>query len=40
MLVTALEAEIADYIALYAEERDSNGNRLVVRNGHCPERDI
>ena len=40
MLVTALEAEIADYIALYAEERDSKGKRLVVRNGHCPEREI
>ena len=29
-----------DYIQLHKEHRDENGQRLVVRNGHLPEREI
>ncbi|MFF7238182.1 IS256 family transposase [Streptomyces collinus] len=34
MLVAALEAEVNQYIAELAAERDERGHRLVVRNGH------
>lgn len=34
MLATALEAEVSQYIAELAGERDEAGRRLVVRNGH------
>ncbi|MDX3098972.1 IS256 family transposase [Streptomyces sp. ME19-03-3] len=34
MLATALEAEVEQYIAELAAERDDRGRRLVVRNGH------
>jgi putative transposase len=40
MLGKAIEAEVADYIALHARERDAHGHRLVVRNGHAPNRDV
>jgi len=40
MLLTALEAEVADYIARHADERDEDGRRLVTRNGHARERRI
>jgi putative transposase len=33
MLVTALKAEVDAYVAAHAEERDSEGHALVVRNG-------
>jgi hypothetical protein len=33
MLAEALQAEVDDYIARFAAERDENGHRLVVRNG-------
>jgi hypothetical protein len=33
MLVTALKAEVDAYVAAHAEERDSQGHALVVRNG-------
>src|SRR5215208_49751 len=37
MLAQALQAEVDDYIARNAGERDENGRRLVVRNGtHQP----
>jgi transposase-like protein len=37
MLAEALRAEVDDYIARFAEVRDENGHRLVVRNGsHAP----
>ena len=37
MLAAALQAEVDAYIAAFAEERDENGRRLVVRNGsHAP----
>lgn len=40
MLAQAVEAEVAGYIDRYAEIRDAAGHRLVVRNGHLPEREI
>ena len=37
MLAEALQAEVDAYIARFAEDRDENGRRLVVRNGrHAP----
>jgi hypothetical protein len=39
MLAEALRAEVETYIAGFADERDENGHRLVMRNGyhqrHC-----
>ncbi len=35
MLAAALEAEVDDYLAASAAERDEHGRRLVVRNGHA-----
>src|SRR3954469_6825254 len=40
MIATALEAEVADYIERFAEQRDADGKRLVVRNGRARERKI
>jgi transposase-like protein len=40
MLGHAIEAEVADYIAVHAYQRDADGHRLVVRNGHAPEREL
>ncbi len=40
MLGNAIEAEVADYIAAHAHERDADGHRLVVRNGHAAEREL
>jgi len=40
MLTKAIEEEVADYIAAHAKDRDADGHRLVVRNGHAPTRDI
>ena len=40
MLAQAVEAEVANYIEQFKDSRDSNGQRLVVRNGHHPERTI
>ena len=33
MLAEALQAEVDAYIARFADDRDENGRRLVVRNG-------
>ena len=38
MLAEALQAEVDAYIARFADERDENGHRLVVRNGTVPAR--
>jgi putative transposase len=38
MLAAAIESEVEEYIQRHAEERGSDGRRLVVRNGHLPER--
>jgi len=40
LLVQAVEAEVAAYIERHADFRDADGHRLVVRNGHLPERKI
>src|SRR5215203_858107 len=40
MLAAALEAEVDDYLAAHAAERDEHGRRLVVRNGHARPREV
>jgi len=35
-----LEAEVDDYLAAHAVERDERGRRLVVRNGHARPRQV
>ena len=40
MLAEAVENEVAEYIEAHAAERDTDGRRLVVRNGHMPSRSI
>jgi putative transposase len=40
MIATALEAEVADYVDRFADERDVDGKRLVVRNGRARERKL
>jgi putative transposase len=40
MLAAALEAEVDDYLAAHAAERDEGGRRLVVRNGHARQRAV
>ena len=40
MLAEALQAEVDAYIAPFADERDENGRRLVVRNGYHQSREV
>jgi putative transposase len=40
LLQAAIENEVIDYIEFNKDRRDENGQRLVVRNGHLPEREI
>ncbi len=40
MLTEALQAEVDAYIARFADERDGNGHRLVVRNGSHQPREV
>jgi len=40
MLATAIENEVAEYLAAHREQLDARGHRLVVRNGHMPTRTI
>jgi len=40
MLVEAVENEVAEYVKAHSHHRDDHGHRLVVRNGHLPERTI
>ena len=40
MLAEAIENEVAEYIKTHSHRRDGHGHRLVVRNGHLPERTI
>lgn len=40
MLQVALEAEVQEFIDLYANHKDSNGHRVVVKNGYKPSRSI
>jgi putative transposase len=40
MLAAALQAEVATYIERFADLRDENGHRLVVRNGTAGSRTV
>ena len=40
MLAAALEAEVDAYVTALADERDEQGHRLVVRNGHANARSL
>ncbi len=40
LLIETIETEVAEWIDRHAELRDAEGRRLVVRNGHLPERTI
>ena len=40
LLQAAIENEVIDYIQLHKDRLDENGQRLVVRNGHLPQRTI
>ena len=40
MLVTAIEAEVAEWIETHSHLADASGRRQVVRNGYLPERKI
>lgn len=40
MLQMSIEAEVAEYIEGHSTHLDERGRRLVVRNGHLPEREL
>jgi len=40
MLQAAIEEEVIAYIDAHQHHRDEQGHRLVVRNGHMPEREV
>jgi transposase-like protein len=40
MLAAALEAEVQQYLAAFADQVDGRGRRLVVRNGHARPRSV
>jgi transposase-like protein len=40
MIAQALEEEVREYLELHASVRDDAGHRMVVRNGHKPQRQI
>jgi transposase-like protein len=40
MLQAAIDAEVTNFIQEHSDRRDEHGNRLVVRNGHLPSREI
>src|SRR3954453_19033037 len=40
MIAAALEAEVGEYVERFADERDEDGKRLVVRNGRARERRV
>lgn len=40
MLQTAIEAEVDEFLSQHAERREAWGNRVVVRNGYLPRREI
>ena len=40
MLQAAINAEVEEFIAQHAQRRDAEGRRLVVRNGHLPQRTL
>lgn len=40
LLAQAMEAEVAEHVEKHRELSDEEGRRLVVRNGHLPEREL
>jgi putative transposase len=40
LLQAAIENEVLEYIQFHKDRLDENGQRLVVRNGHRPEREV
>src|SRR5665647_1617078 len=40
MLAAALQAEVAAYVEVFADQLDEHGRRLVVRNGYHQEREV
>ena len=40
LVQAAIENEVIDHIQFHKDRRDKNGQRLVVRNGHLPEREV
>ena len=40
LLQAAIENEVIEYIQFHKDRRDENEHRLVVRNGHLPEREL
>jgi putative transposase len=40
LLQAAIENEVIEYIQFHKDRLDENGQRLVVRNGHLPEREV
>jgi len=40
LLARAMEAEVAEHVEKYRDLIDEEGRRLVVRNGHLPEREL
>lgn len=40
LLVTALEVEVAEYLAIFEGLIDDQGRAAVVRNGYQPEREM
>jgi len=40
LIAQAVRAEFAEFLALHAEQRDSQGRAAVVRNGHLPQREV
>lgn len=40
LIAQALEVEVTELVATYAQQQDAEGHAVVVRNGHHPARDI
>ena len=40
MLQAALEGEVEEFISQFANTVDIEGRRVIVRNGHLPQRDL
>jgi transposase-like protein len=40
LLAQAIEAEVAEFLAGHADQRDAAGRTRLVRNGHLPERTV
>jgi transposase-like protein len=40
LLAQAIEAEVADWIAMYKHLKDAEGRQAIVRNGYLPERKV